>query len=89
VLIIPSSWGSQLDSEITSTPFRINYQNDIKHDMQKPKPQSTQAPFVQLFCMKLFLFSNTIRTFFETTLLMKTNMDQRSKYTLMKRYKKI
>jgi hypothetical protein len=26
---------------------------------------------------------------FETTLLMKTNIDQRSKYTLMQRYKKI
>jgi hypothetical protein len=31
--------------------------------MQKPRPQSTQAPFVPLFCIKLFLFSNTIRTF--------------------------
>jgi hypothetical protein len=31
--------------------------------MQKPRLQSTQAPFVPLFCMKLFLFSNTIQTF--------------------------
>jgi hypothetical protein len=31
--------------------------------MKKSKPQSKQAPFVPLFCMKLFLFSNTIRTF--------------------------
>jgi hypothetical protein len=31
--------------------------------MQKSKPQSKQAPFCTTFCMKLFLFSNTIRTF--------------------------
>jgi hypothetical protein len=30
--------------------------------MQKPKPQSTQAPFCTTFCMKLFLFFNTIWT---------------------------
>jgi hypothetical protein len=27
VLIIPSSWGSQLDGEITSTPCRIRHKN--------------------------------------------------------------
>jgi hypothetical protein len=31
--------------------------------MQKPKPQYTQAPFCTTFCIKLFLFSNTIRIF--------------------------
>jgi hypothetical protein len=31
--------------------------------MQKSKPQSKQAPFCTTFCMKLFLFSNTIQTF--------------------------
>jgi hypothetical protein len=39
------------------------YQNNFKHGMQKSKPQSKQAPFVPLFCMKLFQFSNTIQTF--------------------------
>jgi hypothetical protein len=36
VLIIPSSWGSQLDDEITSTPCRINGQvgSLVPHQME-------------------------------------------------------
>jgi hypothetical protein len=30
----------------------------------KSKPQSKQAPICTTFCMKVFLFSNTIQTFF-------------------------
>jgi hypothetical protein len=64
-------------------------QNDIKHGMQKSKAQSKQAPFCTTFCMKLFFLFQHHSTLFETTLLMKTNIDQRSKYTLMQRYNKI
>jgi hypothetical protein len=30
------------------------YQKDIKHDMQNPRPQSTQAPFCTTFLQKAF-----------------------------------
>jgi hypothetical protein len=65
------------------------YQNDIKHDMQKPKPQSKQAPFLPLFLHETFSLFQHHSNIFETTLLMKTNMEQRSKYTLIQRYNKI
>jgi hypothetical protein len=55
----------------------------------KSKPQSKQAPFCTTICMKLFSLFQHHSNLFETTLLMKTNIDQRSKYTLMQRYNKI
>jgi hypothetical protein len=61
------------------------YQNDIKHDMQKPKPQSKQAPFCTTFLHETFSLFQHHSNLFEETLLMKTNIDQRSKYTLMQR----
>jgi hypothetical protein len=35
--------------------------------MKNPKPQSTQAPSCTIFCIKLFIFSNTIQNFFINT----------------------
>jgi hypothetical protein len=46
--------------------------------MKKPKPQSTQAFSLVQHHLK----------FLETPILMKTNKDQRQKYTLMKIYDK-
>jgi hypothetical protein len=69
-----------------STPY---YQNAIKHGMQKSKPQSKQAPFCTTFLHETFSLFQHHSNLFETTLLMKTNIDQRSKYTLMQRYNKI
>jgi hypothetical protein len=57
--------------------------------LEKSKPQFKQAPFCTTFFMKLFSLFQHHSNLFETTLLMKTNIDQRSKYTLMQRYKKI
>jgi hypothetical protein len=57
--------------------------------MQKSKPQSKQAPFCTTFCMKLFSLFQHHSNLFETTLLMKTNIDKWSKYTLMQRYNMI
>jgi hypothetical protein len=57
--------------------------------MKKPNPQSTQAPSCTTFLHKAFsLFQHHLK-FLETPLLMKTNKDQRQKYTLMKRYDKV
>jgi hypothetical protein len=61
------------------------YQNDIKHGMQKSKPQSKQAPFCTTFLHKTFSLFQHHSILFETTLLMKTNIDQWSNYTLMQR----
>jgi hypothetical protein len=55
--------------------------------MQKSKPQSKQAPFYTTFLHEAFSLFQPHSNLFETTLLMKTNIDQRSKYTLMQRYK--
>jgi hypothetical protein len=53
------------------------YQKDIKHDMKKPKPQSTQAPSCTTILHKAFsLFQHHLK-FLKTPLLMKTNKDQR------------
>jgi hypothetical protein len=57
--------------------------------MQKPKPQSTQASSCTTFLHKAFSLFQHHSNFIETPLLMKTNKDQRQKYTLMKRYNKI
>jgi hypothetical protein len=57
--------------------------------MQKPKPQSTQAPFCITFLHETFSLFQHHSNLFKTTLLMNTNMDQRSKYTLLQRYNKI
>jgi hypothetical protein len=51
--------------------------------MQKPKLQSTQAPFCTTFLYESFSLFQHHSNLFETTLLMKTNIDQRSKYTLI------
>jgi hypothetical protein len=59
------------------------YQKDIKHGMQKSKPQSKQAPFCTTFLHETFSLFQHHSNLFETTLLMKTNIDQWSKYTLM------
>jgi hypothetical protein len=57
--------------------------------MKKPKPQSTQAPSCTTILHKAFsLFQHHLK-FLKTPLLMKTNKDQRQKYTLMKRYDKV
>jgi hypothetical protein len=57
--------------------------------MQKPKPQSKQAPFCTTILHETFsLFQHNLNLF-KTTLLKKTNMDQRSKYTLIQRYNKM
>jgi hypothetical protein len=57
--------------------------------MKKPKPQSTQAPSCTTILHKAFsLFQHHLK-FLKTPLLMKNNKDQRQKYTLMNKYKKI
>jgi hypothetical protein len=61
------------------------YQNDIKHDMQKSKPQSKQAPFCTTFLYETFSLFQHHLNLFKTNLLTNTNMDQWSKYTLMQR----
>jgi hypothetical protein len=57
--------------------------------MKKPKPQSTQAPSCTTFLHKAFSPFQPHLKFFKTPLLMKTNKNQRQKYTLMKRYDKV
>jgi hypothetical protein len=57
--------------------------------MQKSKPQSKQAPFYTTFSHETFSLFQHQSNLFETTLLMKTNIEQWSKYTLMQRYNKI
>jgi hypothetical protein len=57
--------------------------------MQKSKPQSTQAPICTTIGMKLFSLFQHHSTFLDQLLKMKTNIDQRSKYTLKQRYNKI
>jgi hypothetical protein len=58
--------------------------------MQKFKSQSKQAPICTTIGMKLlFLFSNTNQPFLNQLLKMETNIDQRSKYTLIQRNNKI
>jgi hypothetical protein len=42
-----------------------------------------KLPFCTTFGMKFYLFSNTIQTFFETTLFMKSDMSQTYLYFLM------
>jgi hypothetical protein len=39
------------------------YQKDIKHDMQKSKPQSKQAPFCTSFGIKNFSFPTPFKPF--------------------------
>jgi hypothetical protein len=57
--------------------------------MQKSKPQSKQAPICTTIGLKLFSLFQHHSNLFESPLLMKTNIDQWSKYTLMQRYNKI
>jgi hypothetical protein len=57
--------------------------------MQKSKPQSKQAPFCTTFLHETFSLFQHHSNLFETTLLLKTNIDQSSKYTFMQRYNKI
>jgi hypothetical protein len=57
--------------------------------MKKPKPQSIQAPSCTTFLHKAFSLFQHHSNFLYTPLLMKTNKDQRQKYTLMKKYNKI
>jgi hypothetical protein len=57
--------------------------------MKNHKPQSTQAPSCTTFLRQASsLFQHHLK-FLKTPLLMKTNKDQRKKYTLMKRYDKV
>jgi hypothetical protein len=48
-----------------------------------------KLPFLYHFLHKTFSLFQHHSNLFNSTLLMKTNMDQRSKYTLMQRYNKI
>jgi hypothetical protein len=57
--------------------------------MKKSKPQSKQAPFCTTFLHETFFLFQHHSNLFETTLSMKTNIHQWSKYTLMQRYNKI
>jgi hypothetical protein len=57
--------------------------------MKKSKSQSKQAPFCTTFLHETFSLFQHHLNLFETTLLMKTNIDQWSKYTLLQRYNKI
>jgi hypothetical protein len=57
--------------------------------MTKPKPQSTQAPSCTTILHKAFSFFQHHLKILKTPLLMKTNKDQRKKYTLINKYKKI
>jgi hypothetical protein len=54
--------------------------------MQKSKLQSKQAPICTTIGMKTFSLFQHHSNHFETTLLMKNNIDQWYKYTLMQRY---
>jgi hypothetical protein len=58
------------------------------HD-KKRKPQSTQAPSCTTFLHKAFSVFQHHLNFLNPTLLRKTNMVQRQKYTLINKYKKI
>jgi hypothetical protein len=51
--------------------------------MQKSKPQSKQAPICTTIDMKLFSLFQHQSTFLKQLLKMKTNIDQRSKHTLL------
>jgi hypothetical protein len=53
--------------------------------MKKSKPQSKEAHFVPLFLHETFSLFQHHSNLFEATLLMKTKIDQWSKYTLMQR----
>jgi hypothetical protein len=57
--------------------------------MQKSKPESKQAPICTTIVMKLFSLFQNHSTFLNQFLKMKTNIDQRSKYTLIQRNNKI
>jgi hypothetical protein len=50
--------------------------------MKKSKPQSKQAPFCTTFLHETFSLFQHHSNLFETTILMKTNIDQRSKIHL-------
>jgi hypothetical protein len=56
--------------------------------MQKSKPQSKQAPICTTIGTKLFSLFQHQSTFLKQLLKMKTNIDQRSKYTLLQRTNK-
>jgi hypothetical protein len=56
--------------------------------MQKSKPQSKQALICTTIGMKLFSLLQHQSTFSNQLLKMKTNIDQRSKYTLIQRNNK-
>jgi hypothetical protein len=56
--------------------------------MQKSKPQSKQAPIYTTIGMKLFSLFQHQSTFLKQLLEMKTNIDHRSKYTLLQRNNK-
>jgi hypothetical protein len=56
--------------------------------MQKSKPQSKQAPICTTLGMKLFSLFQHQSTFLKQLLRMKTNIDQRSKHTLIQRTNK-
>jgi hypothetical protein len=56
--------------------------------MQKYKPQSKQAPICTTTGMKLFFLFQHQSTFLKQLLEMKTNIDQRSKNTLLQRNNK-
>jgi hypothetical protein len=57
--------------------------------MQKSKPQSKQAPICTTIVMKLFSLFQHHSTFLNQLLKMKNNIDQRSKFALIKRNNKI
>jgi hypothetical protein len=56
--------------------------------MQKSKPQSKQAPICTTIGMKLFSLFQHQSTVLKQLLKMKTNIDQRYKYTLLQRNNK-
>jgi hypothetical protein len=72
-------------SHATARTTKHTIKNDIKHGMQNSKPRSKQAPFCTTFLHEIFSLFQHHSNHFETTLLMNTNIDQRSKYTLMQR----
>jgi hypothetical protein len=53
--------------------------------MKKSMPQSKQAPFCTTFLHETFSLFQHYLNLFETTLLMKINIDQWAKDTLMQR----
>jgi hypothetical protein len=53
--------------------------------MQKSKPQSKEGPICTTIGMKLFSLFQHQSTFLKQLLKMKTNIDQRSKYTYLQR----